>query len=488
MRASAEEPRALAPAWRARTSGRERGVQARTAGTRGEFVRRGASPRVNNRRARGKIRPRELVWAGSVARPQRGARSALGAALIAAAAPRLAGTMCASVTWTGRGDVDARAPRAGTRTPAACPPRRRRGGRRRVAPASDASDATPTRASPRRRRRGRALGAPPIREHRRATTPPRAAAPATPLHRRASAHHFLRGRELVPHATNRARAPACAISSRTAASAPASSRTSPTTGVGSPPFVVRFCQATRGASSWPSRTRRERCRWRRVAPGSPERAPSTLPPEAQWVAHDNAIFDVAWCRGDGRMLTASGDQTVRLWDVETMVVHRTFRGPPRVGEGRRRSTGGAAGTSSRAAAGTAPSRCGTRARAEEARAFEREPRRDGERRPPPAPGWSARGEPVSGPIGGEREHEGHSAGVAAAARTTRRRRQRAGAAARRPRAPETRHRVPPGTPRRARRRRRVRGPGGARHLSRVRARRAGVFFAGAADGRDRLRF
>ena len=26
------------------------------------------------------------------------------------------------------------------------------------------------------------------------------------------------------------------------------------------------------------------------------------------------------------MLTASGDQTVRLWDVETMVPHRTFRG------------------------------------------------------------------------------------------------------------------------------------------------------------------
>ncbi|GBG79386.1 hypothetical protein CBR_g29535 [Chara braunii] len=38
---------------------------------------------------------------------------------------------------------------------------------------------------------------------------------------------------------------------------------------------------------------------------------------AQWIAHNNAIFDVAWTRADTVLLTASGDQSVRMWDVET---------------------------------------------------------------------------------------------------------------------------------------------------------------------------
>ena len=48
-------------------------------------------------------------------------------------------------------------------------------------------------------------------------------------------------------------------------------------------------------------------------------------PAEQWFAHDNAIFDVAWCHRDDRLLTASGDQSVKLWDVETNVCHRTFK-------------------------------------------------------------------------------------------------------------------------------------------------------------------
>ena len=37
----------------------------------------------------------------------------------------------------------------------------------------------------------------------------------------------------------------------------------------------------------------------------------------KWRAHDNAVFDVAWVHGDEQLLTCSGDQTSRLWDVAT---------------------------------------------------------------------------------------------------------------------------------------------------------------------------
>lgn len=37
-----------------------------------------------------------------------------------------------------------------------------------------------------------------------------------------------------------------------------------------------------------------------------------------WVAHQNAIFDISWIKEDTKILTASGDQTIRLWDVEKM--------------------------------------------------------------------------------------------------------------------------------------------------------------------------
>ncbi|KAG2714619.1 hypothetical protein I3760_03G036200 [Carya illinoinensis] len=37
-----------------------------------------------------------------------------------------------------------------------------------------------------------------------------------------------------------------------------------------------------------------------------------------WVAHHNAVFDVRWIKEDAQILTASGDQTVKVWDVQEM--------------------------------------------------------------------------------------------------------------------------------------------------------------------------
>ena len=39
--------------------------------------------------------------------------------------------------------------------------------------------------------------------------------------------------------------------------------------------------------------------------------------QTQWQGHMNAIFDVAWRCDDRRIVTASGDQSARLWDIET---------------------------------------------------------------------------------------------------------------------------------------------------------------------------
>uniref|UniRef100_A0ACD5X5X3 Uncharacterized protein n=1 Tax=Avena sativa TaxID=4498 RepID=A0ACD5X5X3_AVESA len=37
---------------------------------------------------------------------------------------------------------------------------------------------------------------------------------------------------------------------------------------------------------------------------------------SDWVAHNNAIFDVCWIKDGSQLLTASGDQTVKIWSVE----------------------------------------------------------------------------------------------------------------------------------------------------------------------------
>ncbi|TRY59876.1 hypothetical protein DNTS_013574 [Danionella cerebrum] len=45
-----------------------------------------------------------------------------------------------------------------------------------------------------------------------------------------------------------------------------------------------------------------------------------------WQAHENAVFDIAWVPGANSLVTASGDQMARLWDVTTGDLLGTFKG------------------------------------------------------------------------------------------------------------------------------------------------------------------
>ncbi|KAI5665488.1 hypothetical protein M9H77_15341 [Catharanthus roseus] len=37
---------------------------------------------------------------------------------------------------------------------------------------------------------------------------------------------------------------------------------------------------------------------------------------SEWIAHNNAIFDLCWIKEDMKVLTASGDQSIKVWDVQ----------------------------------------------------------------------------------------------------------------------------------------------------------------------------
>lgn len=49
-------------------------------------------------------------------------------------------------------------------------------------------------------------------------------------------------------------------------------------------------------------------------------------PAARFLAHDNAIFDIIWMQNDSLVATASGDATVRVFDVETNFRRALLRG------------------------------------------------------------------------------------------------------------------------------------------------------------------
>ncbi|KAL7389024.1 hypothetical protein ABVT39_024995 [Epinephelus coioides] len=46
----------------------------------------------------------------------------------------------------------------------------------------------------------------------------------------------------------------------------------------------------------------------------------------EWLAHENAVFDIAWVPGEPQLVTAAGDQTARLWDVKAGELLGSFKG------------------------------------------------------------------------------------------------------------------------------------------------------------------
>ncbi|XP_007545894.1 denticleless protein homolog [Poecilia formosa] len=49
-------------------------------------------------------------------------------------------------------------------------------------------------------------------------------------------------------------------------------------------------------------------------------------PLKEWLAHENAVFDIAWVPGEPQLVTAAGDQMARLWDVKSGEVLGGFKG------------------------------------------------------------------------------------------------------------------------------------------------------------------
>ncbi|KAF3702973.1 Denticleless protein -like protein [Channa argus] len=46
----------------------------------------------------------------------------------------------------------------------------------------------------------------------------------------------------------------------------------------------------------------------------------------EWLAHENAVFDIAWVPGELQLVTAAGDQMARLWDVKSGDMLGSFKG------------------------------------------------------------------------------------------------------------------------------------------------------------------
>ncbi|KAL3833130.1 hypothetical protein ACJIZ3_007866 [Penstemon smallii] len=47
---------------------------------------------------------------------------------------------------------------------------------------------------------------------------------------------------------------------------------------------------------------------------------------SEWVAHSNAIFDICWIKEDTYILTASGDQSIKIWDTQEQKCIRALMG------------------------------------------------------------------------------------------------------------------------------------------------------------------
>ncbi|KAL4378204.1 hypothetical protein GQ457_02G011980 [Hibiscus cannabinus] len=88
----------------------------------------------------------------------------------------------------------------------------------------------------------------------------------------------------------------------------------------SPPLAISFCKANKNShvfavsdeigyvSLFDSR--------RKISSAASHQENTEKARLSEWVAHENAIFDVCWMKDDSHILTASGDQTIKVWDVQ----------------------------------------------------------------------------------------------------------------------------------------------------------------------------
>ncbi|KAE8689349.1 hypothetical protein F3Y22_tig00110940pilonHSYRG00421 [Hibiscus syriacus] len=88
----------------------------------------------------------------------------------------------------------------------------------------------------------------------------------------------------------------------------------------SPPLAISFCKANKNShvfavsdelgyvSLFDSN--------RKISPAAAHQENTEKARISEWVAHENAIFDVCWIKDDSHILTASGDQTIKVWDAQ----------------------------------------------------------------------------------------------------------------------------------------------------------------------------
>ncbi|CAH2045156.1 unnamed protein product [Thlaspi arvense] len=91
-------------------------------------------------------------------------------------------------------------------------------------------------------------------------------------------------------------------------------------GIRTPPLAVSFCKSSRNSQVFAVSDEDGYVSLfnssKRFASSSSHQENTENARFRDWVAHYNAVFDISWIKGDSCLLTASGDQTIKVWDVE----------------------------------------------------------------------------------------------------------------------------------------------------------------------------